>query len=444
MLWVYLSKKDARIIYKDLKNKQFNSINEIEKRQFDQIKNVLNFSYKHIPYYREMLLDCGMVKNNQVVFNSIKDLSKIKFLDKKIIKKQKSRIFFKAHKNRKSFYNTSGGSTGEPILLMQDNYFLKHSMANFWLVLTWRKIKYYNSTYFLWGASRDKKNTFRNKLSRFIYNTDFVSTSKLNNDDKIKIISDLNLKKPDMIIAYVQSIYDLSLFAEKNNIKVLPQKIIHTGAGMLYDFMRQKIETIFGCKIYNHYGSREVSSIATECSAHDGLHILSDFNFVEIINSEGIACEDGEIGEVVITTLTNFSMPLIRYRIGDLAKKQVYAKCICGVNYPKLKEINGRTSDNFYTSKGETISGEFLTLQFNFIKGIDSFQIIQNNFNSLKVILVVNKEYDKESIEIKTKAKFLDLFGEDLILDIDYSDYIEKTLTGKHLFTINNMDLNNN
>ena len=123
MLWVYLSKKDARIIYKDLKNKQFNSINEIEKRQFDQIKNVLNFSYKHIPYYREMLLDCGMVKNNQVVFNSIKDLSKIKFLDKKIIKKQKSRIFFKAHKNRKSFYNTSGGSTGEPILLMQDNYF---------------------------------------------------------------------------------------------------------------------------------------------------------------------------------------------------------------------------------------------------------------------------------------------------------------------------------
>lgn len=433
------TKREQLNMFKKLESEQKDSIEVIEKRQLSKLNEVIQYSYENVPYYRELFEEQGLVENGKIELSSFEEFAQINCLTKQIIRSENERLYARGFENRAAYKNTSGGSTGEPIIVLQDQHYTNHSLINFWLVTGWRRLKFYHDTFFLWGATRDDDRSIKTRISRFLHNVTFVSTAKLTDADKVAIFKKLAQKKPSMIIAYAQSIYDLALFAEENNIQVVPQKVIHSGAGMLYDFMRAKIEKVFGCKVFNHYGSREVSSIASECTAHDGLHILADFNYVEIVNEQGALCKDGEIGEVVVTTLTNFSMPLIRFKIGDLARKMPFSECSCGVNYPKLADVKGRTSENFKTDKGETISGEYLTLQFNFVQGVKSFQIIQLGYTDIQIKLIVDDSYNKRAAEVLTKEKFQELFGENLNLDIQYVNEIEKTPTGKHLFTINKM-----
>ena len=73
-----------------------------------------------------------------------------------------------------------------------------------------------------------------------------------------------------------------------------------------------------------------------ECDRHEGLHLSSFNHYVEILKEDGTEARDGEMGELVITVLTNYTMPLIRYRIGDMAI-QTYAECSCGRGFPLIK-----------------------------------------------------------------------------------------------------------
>jgi phenylacetate-CoA ligase len=437
--WNVILKRKQFFVYRELLKQQYDPLETVKEREFDLLKETLNFAFLNIPYYRKVLSDCGLVDNGRLSFNSTSDLHKIPTLDKAIIKEQDENLYFAKHKKRKSCFNTSGGSTGAPIIVLQDKHFFTRSQAHFWLIMKWRKVNLQCRTFYLWGAVRDNKGGLKKAISRYASNMTFVNSSKLSNDDKNEIIDGLNKNNPALIIAYAQSIYELACFASKNKINVVPQNAIHTGAGTLYDYMREKIEIVFGCKVYNHYGGREVGPIASECSHHDGLHILSENIYVEILDEFGNPCKDGVVGEVVLTSLTNFSMPLIRYRVGDLAVKMPPHKCSCGVNYPKLSRIVGRTSDNLRTINDEMVSGEFLTLTYNYVKGVESFRIIQLELELIHIKLVVNSEYQRADSESSISSKMQDLFGSNLQLEFIYVDAIEKTSTGKHLFTINNI-----
>ena len=80
--------------------------------------------------------------------------------------------------------------------------------------------------------------------------------------------------------------------------------------------MRQKIENIFGTKLYDFYGSREAACIAAECK-YGLMHVFSFNNYVEILDNNDQPVEEGEEGKVIITNLHNYSMPLIRYEITE-------------------------------------------------------------------------------------------------------------------------------
>jgi len=95
-------------------------------------------------------------------------------------------------------------------------------------------------------------------------------------------------------------------------------------------FMREKVEEVFGCPVYNRYGSREVGDIAGECKYHQGLHVLPWGSYVEIVDEAGNLVEPGVEGRILVTCLTNYAMPLIRYDIGDRGALAGEFKCPCG------------------------------------------------------------------------------------------------------------------
>src|SRR5262249_29218268 len=115
---------------------------------------------------------------------------------------------------------------------------------------------------------------------------------------------------------------------------------------------------VFGCRVFNRYGCREVSVIASECPEHDGLHTMAEGLFIEVVKGARPA-QAGEIGSILVTDLFNRAMPLIRYRIGDLGAWEE-GTCACGRGLPRLRSVAGRVTDFLVGADGRLVSGVFL------------------------------------------------------------------------------------
>ena len=201
--------------------------------------------------------------------------------------------------------------------------------------------------------------------------------------------------------------------------------------------MRNVISEVFQCEVFDHYGTREVGSIASECQNHDGLHILMEHTLVEVVDELGKRCLPGVEGEIVITTLNNYSMPLIRYKIGDMGVMSDKIQCNCGCNYPILQKISGRTNGVFKTKSGSKIGGEFFTHIFLYRESIKNFQVIQKDLDFIKVKIVKKDgiEFNEEDIsDIKNKIKLV--MGINCKVVFEFVDKIKKTPNGKYLNTV--------
>ena len=124
------------------------------------------------------------------------------------------------------------------------------------------------------------------------------------------------------------------------------------------------MENSFGCKVFDKYGSREFSGIAYECEAHQGHHVVAESYVVEILK-DGRPAKPGEMGEVVVTDLNNYCMPLIRYRLGDVAVAvDPKASCACGRGLPLIGKIEGRVQALIFGKSGRYMPGTFFAHLF--------------------------------------------------------------------------------
>lgn len=220
-----------------------------------------------------------------------------------------------------------------------------------------------------------------------------------------------------------------------------------TSAGTLYPYMREVIERVFKASVFNRYGSREVGGIACECELHKGLHVSPLTHYVEIIRADGTPAAPGEVGEVVVTSLVNYTMPFIRYRIGDMA---VWAeeRCSCGRGWPLLKEVAGRVTDVFTRRDGTKIVPEYfihligVVLKFSWLR---KFQVIQEDYDHIRLIIVpsvsfqeANEHINREKADLETKVRLV--MGDECRLEIELVEDIPPSPSGKYRYTISKVN----
>ena len=427
--------------YSKVKNFSLLPENENNQRQLVKLNLLLNDAYKKVPYYSELFEEAGIVNNEKIKLSCLSEIQKIPILVRDIVQKEEENLYSSDINVLKSYKNNTGGSTGEPMIFLQDSHYFTENMANYYLAMSWRGVTPYDSQFILWGANRD---TFEGKKPIKAHINDFIQNRLMFNcyqmaDSQMKdFIHKLNIHKPALIKSYAQAIYEVAIFAKKNNIKVKKQNAIHSAAGTLFDFMREEIEEVFQCKVFNYYGSREAGPIASECSAHEGLHIMMEHSLVEVVNKDGESCKVGEEGEILVTTLNNFSMPLIRYKIGDIGVLKEYAKCSCGCTYPKLEGIRGRSLEMIKTLSDKIVLPEYFVCQIggdSLRNHIKKFQIIQKNLDHIVVKIVENTAVTndhKDDIVDKIQA----VMGKECKVTFEFVNDIPKTKTGKYQYVI--------
>ena len=170
-----------------------------------------------------------------------------------------------------------------------------------------------------------------------------------NSPRQIKLMRDFGTTVAHAIPSYLGRLYDV--FVEEG-LNPRADTRLHTlviGAEPHTEEHRRRIEEMFGVKAYNSFGLSEMNGpgVAFECTEQNGLHVWEDAYIVEIIDPQTLApVPDGEVGELVMTTLDRRAMPVIRYRTRDLTRF-LPGECKCGRVHRRLDRISGRSDDMF-------------------------------------------------------------------------------------------------
>jgi len=411
---------------------QYMSSSEMKGLQWSLLENLLKHAYDNTFFYRQRFRSAGL-RPGQI--KDPDDLLALPILSKEDIQQNIEGLIATGLYPNTLIEDYTGGSTGKPLKFYYNEERSQRRAASRIRHNRWSGWDIGEKMAVLWGAPSDiADRSFKKKVKNLILNrTVSLDSFDMTEENMEAYTAFMEKYRPAAILAYANSIYLYARFLKERSHSIHPKGII-CSAETLTPEKRSLIESVFNCKAFDRYGSREVGLIASECECHRGMHINAENIYLEVINASGKHADEGEVGKVIVTDLHNYSMPFIRYEIGDMAVAS-YAECECGRGLPLVSNIEGRVSDFIVTPSGRMVHGEYFTHLFYGIDGVMQFQLIQEDIRGVYIDVVPGEGYSQETIE-KIKAKARDYLGKDMRVEVRKVKSIPKTATGKYRFTI--------
>ncbi len=409
-----------------LEQNQWLSPAEIERYQWQDLKSLLEHSYKNVPFYRRRFDSIGL---NLHDIRSMDDFHKIPILKKADIQQNLDAMKATNCPAEQIIRDATGGSTGQPLVFYRD------LNAKAWIdaaALRFRRWMGYgpeSKLALIWGADRDVPESYPP-------NQRWLNSFNCSDEQIEKFVAELVQWKPDAIRAYASSLYMVASYIKSKGLQAPHPKAIESAAEKLWDWQRKVVEQVFGCKVFEMYGSREIPSLACECECHNGMHIFSDLRLIEVIK-DGRPAKPGEEGSIIVTDLVNYGMPFIRYEIGDVGVISE-ENCPCGRGFGLLKEIKGRITSTIRTPDGRRIHGEYFAHLFYNVPGVKAFQVHQTKLDEVIVSVQPDKGFDRNLIELVMRKMRLHL-GDGMHVKWKCVDDIPVAASGKRHFTISDV-----
>lgn len=420
--------------YKSLIKYQFNSYELLIENQLRQLKSMISFAYKCIPYYNRLFKKLNLMPED---IKKIEDLEKLPILTKDIIMNNWEDFTPINLRKMKFYHYTTSGSTGTPFKyrLSKFDRFLSGAMC--YRGWSYGGYELGDKMVFLAGSSLGVgiKSNVITKANEFVRNTKMLSSYDMDQNNMKKYVSTINSLEPNFINGYASSVYFLANYIKDNDLKIHPPSAIFVTAEKLFPIMRETIQEAFGCEVFDGYGLNDGGVSAYECEEHNGLHINTERSLMEIVDDDGIQVIEGE-GRILATSLYNYAMPFIRYDTGDTGYiTDDY--CNCGRNYKLLKEVMGRQQEILKTPEGKYVHGGFFSHLFWEIEGVKEFQIIQKKLDNIIINIVIEESFDEKQLNlikeiIRTKSK-------EWNIEFQYVDKIDRTKNGKYKYVISEL-----
>jgi phenylacetate-coenzyme A ligase PaaK-like adenylate-forming protein len=374
------------------------SATENEQRQWLALLRLLRHAYDSTPFYRERFDHLGLKPSD---FSSPQDLVNLPPLTREDIRQNFDSLWSRKYRKDELLSAATGGTTDTPVPLLRSPECLRERMAVQTHFETWAGMWPGDKVFRLWGAQQDfaPNPSWRWRFyDQHILRNVWAPTSLLNRDILKNYRRLLNEFHPKVIYAYPTP---LALFSEYllncGRPYHRPNSAICT-AEPLQKHQRKIIEQALGCPVFQHYGTRDFGMVAAECEAHEGMHFNPAAVFVEYV-----PVERGEVHglhEIFVTDLLNFGMPMLRYRINDCVLL-VETPCSCGRGFPLIREIVGRTTDNFCLPDGSIVPGVSLTNRvLQVCPGLAKTQVIQESLREFRVRYVPGPDFTEHDLDL--------------------------------------------
>ncbi len=428
-----------RSILKELELSQYWTSEQIKSLQLERLRALLLHAGRHCPYYADLFARSGFKPERLSVLS---DLASLPVLTKRDIQAHNQSMVAANIPDSRLVPNQTGGSTGSPLRFFLDKQRLYSRKASTVRHDRWAGLDVGHKLAVLWGNRHDfaEDQALKARLKHRLYDRRiFLDTSDMSQSKIDGFIESLKAYRPSYYLAYANSIYLLARYIREKNIADYHRPLsIITSAELLTDEQRALIESVFECKIFNRYGCRETSVIASECSEHDGMHVCAETLLVEFVRQAGADSSDNA-AKIVITDLLNYGMPLIRYQIEDMGSP-VIGPCRCGRGLPRMNISGGRVTDFLVTPDNRVISGAAMTIYFiATVPGIAQAQIIQERKDFMVLKLVKGGQFSDKTLQLLDQ-KVQEFFGNAMKYEIDFVEDIPKTASGKYRFSICKLD----
>lgn len=370
-----------------------------------------------IPFYRERLgarFASGDLHNYPILKRS--DIPQLN-------RSVRDRVGADAH----FFHDNSSGSTGMPVEFLFDASHqsgryaarIRYLRANGWSPLR-------RNTWIVAFTSRaDDSLDSRLTQSRLRLRSVFLRIFRPFEEQ----VDDLVAAKPEFFYTMPSNLAGLLSVIEQRRIALASLRLIFLGGEVVDDSLRERTRRVLGVEIRDNYGSTE-GFISWQCPAGN-YHVNAEHVRVEIVDENDRPVAPGQMGRVLITTLENRLMPLIRYEIGDyaIASNDV---CSCGRSLPVMGKVIGRGINLFHLPDGRLISPWPLVGPLKSRPAIRQFQIVQETHHHCLVRFVSDLDLDREAQQ-EISARFSTILGIEVTVSFERVDAIARTAGGKFM-----------
>lgn len=239
----------------------------------------------------------------------------------------------------------------------------------------------------------------------------------------------LSKQNPNYLLSYPSNLLALARHFEDNGLVLPGIKQVITISETVSPVLREACLRVWGAPVVDTYSAREMGYIASQCPEHEHLHVHTENVLVEVLDADNRPCRPGQIGKLVITSLYNYAMPLIRYQIGDYA--EVGEPCPCGRGLPVLKRILGRKRNMLRLPNGEVrwpIVGSPIPKHLNLPPR--QYQLVQKSLGVIEVRVASTRFFSDEETE-SLSAAFRKALGHDFEIRWVYVDEFPRNASGK-------------
>ncbi len=365
---------------------------EVDRYSLNELKGIVKFSKQRIPWYTNSLESVTDVETA----NSLQDLlHSLPILTRRQAQDNFDGLYFKGPNHEPSDYviQSTSGSTGKPVSVMK--FAPLYSAEYDALTLTeWQLNKRDTSkvvTTFRIVETEAEDVPLGPPLS-------YIGATRVHTSRSIlkrtipELLRELHRLRPDYLFVNGVVSRQLALAQLESDFEPIKIEQFLTVSDRIDPQLRAMISDVFNARIIDRYSSEEFGYIALQCPVHDHLHVCSSSLIVEVVDDEGKACEVGVPGRVLVTSLHNFAMPLIRYDIGDIA--ELGEPCDTGWNWPVLNHVSGRIRDSVTTPDGEFRLVTFFDSKMLGTRKLRDYQIVLFE-NSIVFMYYVNEELDE-------------------------------------------------
>jgi len=323
----------------------------------------------------------------------------------------------------------TGGSTGKPLAFYYNDEKIEYMRAGMMRSYRWAGWQPGDKVLNFWGARQDvrKPLTPGDRLRHYAAAEQTVGAFEFGERELLDWARHIQSWKPTLLQGYASILAELALFVQGQHLR-MPSTIkgIFSTAEVLYDWQRAAIESAFSCAVFNQYGSREVPNIGLQC-AQGNFHVFSD-----LVKLESMPV-DGE-HRLLVTSLTNRVMPMIRYELGDLGRL-LDGQCGCGSPFPMLALDVCRKNDLIVTPAGQKIYPSYFVHLLDGQSGIEQFQFVQTGPGSI-VLRLCAVQGVVAVVEQALRPRLLADLGRDLTFRVERVEAIPRSQSGKHRFVI--------
>jgi phenylacetate-CoA ligase len=436
-LWMAKDNSPEIQYLRALRRSQFLPAAAIAELQWNRLQAILEHAYATIPFHRNRFRQAGITPAD---IREPRDLLRIPPVSKQDIQQNREAMVSETVDRSRLITDRSGGSTGAPVVFYYDLDRLASRQAATIRQNEWAGWRVGDKVALLWAAPRDIPPTggWKRSLRRRLLERTMILDASSLTEAKMAAFTDLlRTYRPRILLGYANTMTLYARYARERRIRDLRPAAIVCSAEVLRESDRTLIQETFDCPVFNRYGSRELAVIASECEARQGLHINAENLYVELVRNGGHAAP-GETGEVIVTDLVNRVMPLIRYRIMDVAMP-LAGTCSCGRGLPRIEMQEGRVTDFIVTPEGTAISGVALaTYVVPNIPGLRKAQILQEEIGRVTLRAVVDEGLGA-AVADTFRGKVRGFVGDRMEIAVDIVADIPVEESGKFRFIVSSL-----